>query len=104
MHCYVLDVGHTMVVTGRRRKGHVNEQLDEPQGAADEVPKLLKVREVAAALNVSAMTVYRDIEDGKIPATRIRGSWRVPTSYVDDVLADALRRQAEARAGRPHVA
>lgn len=82
----------------------MNEQPDETPAAADDAPKLLKVREVAAALNVSAMTVYRDIEDGKIPATRIRGSWRVPTSYVDDVLADARRRQAAARAGRPHVA
>ncbi|SDU17546.1 DNA binding domain-containing protein, excisionase family [Jiangella alkaliphila] len=83
----------------------MNEQPDtESEAADDQSPKLLKVREVAVALNVSAMTVYRDIEDGKVPATRIRGSWRVPASYVDDVLADALRRQAEAKARRPHVA
>lgn len=38
---------------------------------------MLRVREVAAALAVSNMTVYRLIRDGHIRAVRVGHGWRI---------------------------
>lgn len=40
--------------------------------------RLLRVREVAEALSVSTMTVYRLIKDGELQAFRVGHGWRVP--------------------------
>lgn len=44
------------------------------------------VAEVAAALRVSKMTVYRLVEDEEMPAFRIGRSIRIPTQAVWDFL------------------
>lgn len=49
---------------------------------------LLTVGEVAAALRVSTMTVYRLINAGEMPAARIGRSFRVRTEDLDRYLAD----------------
>jgi excisionase family DNA binding protein len=50
--------------------------------------RLLTVGEVAAALRVSTMTVYRLINAGELPAARIGRSFRVRTEDLDRYLAD----------------
>lgn len=50
--------------------------------------RLLTVAEVAAALRVSTMTVYRLINAGDLPAARIGRSFRVRTEDLDRYLAD----------------
>jgi excisionase family DNA binding protein len=50
--------------------------------------RLLTVAEVAAALRVSTMTVYRLINAGDMPAARIGRSFRVRTEDLDRYLAD----------------
>lgn len=50
---------------------------------------LLTVAEVAAQLRVSKMTVYRMVDDGELPAWRVRRSVRVPV--------EGLRRYVQAR-------
>lgn len=40
-------------------------------------PRLLRVREVADALAVSNMTVYRLIRDGELRAIRVGHGWRI---------------------------
>jgi excisionase family DNA binding protein len=46
----------------------------------------LTVAEVAAAMRVSKMTVYRLVHSGELPAVRVGRSFRVPESAVDEYL------------------
>lgn len=47
---------------------------------------LLDVTTVAKLLSVSKMTVYRLIEDGRLPAMRIGRMFRIPRSTLDSYL------------------
>ena len=47
---------------------------------------LLTVKEVAEILRVSQTTVLRMIEDGELPAIRVRNQWRIRRSELDDYL------------------
>ena len=46
----------------------------------------LTVAEVAAAMRVSKMTVYRLVHSGELPAVRVGRSFRVERSAVDEYL------------------
>jgi excisionase family DNA binding protein len=48
--------------------------------------KFLTVAEVAAAMRVSKMTVYRLVHAGDLPAARVGRSFRVPEDAVNDYL------------------
>jgi excisionase family DNA binding protein len=48
--------------------------------------KLLTVAEVAGALRVSRMTVYRLVHAGELAAVQVGRSYRVPEQAVDDYL------------------
>lgn len=48
--------------------------------------KFLTVAEVATAMRVSKMTVYRLVHSGELPAVRVGRSFRVPESAVDEYL------------------
>jgi excisionase family DNA binding protein len=51
--------------------------------------KLLTVAEVAGAMRVSKMTVYRLVHAGELPAVRVGRSYRVSEQAVHDYLRDA---------------
>lgn len=58
--------------------------------------RLLTVREVAEAIRVSNMTVYRLIRSGALQAVRVGRSFRIRPSDVDGFLdARAVVREAE---------
>jgi excisionase family DNA binding protein len=48
---------------------------------------LLTVAEVASAMRVSTMTVYRLIKSGELPAVRVGRSYRVRGSAVEQYLS-----------------
>jgi excisionase family DNA binding protein len=48
--------------------------------------KFLTVAEVAAAMRVSKMTVYRLVHGGELPALRVGRSFRVPEDAVNEYL------------------
>jgi excisionase family DNA binding protein len=48
--------------------------------------KFLTVAEVAAAMRVSKMTVYRLVHGGELPAVRVGRSFRVPEDAVNEYL------------------
>ncbi len=48
--------------------------------------KFLTVAEVATAMRVSKMTVYRLVHSGELPAVRVGRSFRVPEDAVSDYL------------------
>jgi excisionase family DNA binding protein len=51
--------------------------------------KFLTVAEVAAAMRVSKMTVYRLVHSGELPAVRVGRSFRVSEEAVHDYLKGA---------------
>ncbi|MEJ5867685.1 helix-turn-helix domain-containing protein [Pseudokineococcus sp. 5B2Z-1] len=51
--------------------------------------RLLTVAEVAEALRVSRMTVYRLVHSGELPAVRVGRSYRVPEGAASAFLAAA---------------
>ncbi|MGP7959621.1 helix-turn-helix domain-containing protein [Sanguibacter sp. A247] len=52
-------------------------------------PAFLTVAEVADAMRVSRMTVYRLVHAGELPAIRVGKSFRVPASALEQYLAEA---------------
>ena len=48
--------------------------------------QFLTVAEVAAAMRVSKMTVYRLVHNGELPAVRVGRSFRVPEEAVQEYL------------------
>lgn len=61
-------------------------------GRAVPVARFLTVAEVASAMRVSKMTVYRLVHGGTLPAVRVGRSFRVPEDAVSDYLRDAFVR------------
>jgi len=58
------------------------------EGPLSEV-RLLTVAEVAAIMRVSRMTVYRMVNDGRLPHVRVGRSVRLPEQAVHDYLEAA---------------
>ena len=56
---------------------------------AEREPALLKPTEAAALLNVSRSKVYALSSSGRLPATRITGSVRVPREALAQFIAAA---------------
>ena len=52
--------------------------------------RFLTVAEVAAAMRVSKMTVYRLVHAGDMPAIRVGRSFRVPESAVEQYVKGAV--------------
>ena len=52
-------------------------------------PSFLTVAEVADAMRVSRMTVYRLVHAGEMPAIRVGKSFRVPASALEQYLVQA---------------
>jgi excisionase family DNA binding protein len=59
---------------------------DRPLGEV----RFLTVAEVAAAMRVSKMTVYRLVHSGTMPAVRVGRSFRVPEAAVSDYLSESF--------------
>ena len=55
--------------------------------AQDESPRMLTVREAAAALGLSKVAVWAAIHRGDIPARRIGRSYLIPRSALEQLLA-----------------
>jgi excisionase family DNA binding protein len=54
--------------------------------------RFLTVAEVAKAMRVSKMTVYRLVHSGELPAVRVGRSFRVPEDAVNEYLRKAYFR------------
>jgi excisionase family DNA binding protein len=58
----------------------------EDMSSANFSSHFLTIAEVAAAMRVSKMTVYRLVHAGTLPAVRVGRSFRVPEKAVHDYL------------------
>jgi excisionase family DNA binding protein len=70
-------------VWGRRTYGLGNAMVDLK---SFEDAHYLTVAEVALAMRVSKMTVYRLVHEGELPAVRFGRSYRVPAQAVQEYL------------------
>ncbi len=52
--------------------------------------EILTVQEVADYLKVSRTTVWRWCNEGKLPAIKIGGGWRIQRSEMEKVLTEGL--------------
>jgi excisionase family DNA binding protein len=68
------------------------QQQDGPLGEM----RFLTVAEVAEAMRVSKMTVYRLVHAGTLPAVQVGRSFRIPERAVSDYLEQAYVQGAEA--------
>jgi excisionase family DNA binding protein len=84
--------------TGRKRAdstGSRKPSQKESTGAGSPADGLAEVRfltvaEVAGAMRVSKMTVYRLVHGGELPAVRVGRSFRVPERAVHEYLKSAF--------------
>jgi excisionase family DNA binding protein len=60
------------------------------ESAEEPVPQYFTVREVAVALRVSNMTVYRLVSAGELPAVKVGRSVRLCRDEVDRYLSGRL--------------
>lgn len=61
----------------------------------------LTVAEVASAMRVSKMTVYRLVQSGDLPAVRFGRSYRVPIAAVEEYLARSSTRRSSPTTRHP---
>jgi len=56
---------------------------------------MMDIREVAGYLKIKEQTVYRLAQNGKIPALKIGGQWKVKKEHLDrmfdEILSEKLR-------------
>ena len=55
---------------------------------------LLSTREVAAYLHINEKQVYRLIQNGTIPCTRVTGKWLFPQSLIEDWIKQSAQAQS----------
>ncbi|MBO8130482.1 MAG: helix-turn-helix domain-containing protein [Candidatus Marinimicrobia bacterium] len=56
---------------------------------------IMSVKEVANYLKIKEQTVYRLVQQGKIPALKIGGQWKIKKEHIDrlfeEILSEKLR-------------
>ncbi len=58
---------------------------------SDQAPEFLTVKEVADRFRVNPVTVYRLVEDGRLPVVRFgRKGIRIPQSAVERFISESL--------------
>ena len=65
-------------------------QMSSPSNRPLGEVRFLTVAEVAAAMRVSKMTVYRLVHSGEMPAVRVGRSFRVPEQAVHSYLQESF--------------
>lgn len=54
--------------------------------------EIMNIKEVAEFLQVKEQTAYRLVQQGKIPALKIGGQWKVKKSHLDKMFDDMLNK------------
>ena len=75
-------------MAGRSRRGAGQPGVPAGDGGGH-VVRFLTVAEVATAMRVSRMTVYRLVHAGTLPAVQVGRSFRIPEQAVHDYLRES---------------
>jgi excisionase family DNA binding protein len=65
------------------------QEAGAPDLQAENLPRFMSVRQVAAYLHINEKKVYELVRDDKIPATKITGKWVFPRELVDHWLLES---------------
>lgn len=68
------------MTTKCRELSNSNQPYDPPK-------RFLSAAEAAAYLKIHATTLYREIKKGLIPSVRIGGQHRIPTDFIERIMA-----------------
>ena len=69
-----------------------NEQtLSEKEKEAKMSVGIMSVKEVADYLNMKEQTVYRLVQQNKIPAVKIGGQWKAKKTHIDKLFDEMLQ-------------
>jgi len=52
--------------------------------------EIMGIREVSNYLDIKEQTVYRLVQQGKIPAIKIGGQWKVKAEHIDRMFDEIL--------------
>ena len=74
-----------------------NSQQDLPPKAPSEI---MTLQEVADYLGLHYLTIYRLIQEKKIPAAKIGGSWRFRKDVLDEWIKSDMHRRFKSRPKR----
>ena len=73
-----------------------NEQtLSEKEKEAKMSVGIMSVKEVADYLNMKEQTVYRLVQQKKIPAVKIGGQWKAKKNHIDKLFDDMLQEKLQ---------
>jgi excisionase family DNA binding protein len=61
---------------------------------APQLVEVMTLDEVAAYLKITSRTIYRMLEEGQIPAFKIRGAWRFRKDEIEKVTRGKFARKA----------
>ena len=57
--------------------------------------EILGIKEVADYLNIKEQTVYRLVQQRKIPALKIGGQWRIKGEHLEQMFEEILQGKLE---------
>ncbi len=70
-----------------------NENHSPNTGSAQPLPEIMTLQEVADYLGLHYLTIYRLIQEHKIPAAKIGGSWRFRKDVLDQWIKNDMHRR-----------
>jgi len=65
----------------------MKQNVDEKQ--------FLKIKEVAAVLNLHYNTIWKLVKAGEIPAIKIGRSWQIPVQFVQELQEKAMEKKED---------
>ena len=68
------------------------KQKIEPAPPGEDYPEVMTIDQLSRYLQLHKQVVYRHVQNGHIPASRIGATLRFKKSVIDNWLADAARR------------
>lgn len=66
-----------------RENSFMDENANVPQDRLSAYPEIMSLQQVADYLGLHYLTIYRLIQEKKIPAAKIGGSWRFRKDILD---------------------
>jgi len=54
--------------------------------------EILNIKQVANFLEIKEQTVYKLVQQGKIPAIKLGGQWKIKKSHLDKMFDDMLEK------------
>ena len=52
---------------------------------------IMDIKDVASYLKIKEQTIYRLVQNGKIPALKIGGQWKVKREHIDRMFDEILQ-------------